>query len=103
MLRRADGWHSLRVIDADQARRTRGLAEIAVRVEMGYLPRNSPVFVGTKRMSAPYPDVVVGCPIDEQTAAAVLAGDPSVLADCLEMLEDALEGFMQQVKSGRLN
>ena len=97
------GWYGLRFIDADQAVHVRGLGEIAARVAVGALPPRTPIFVGYKRMDAPYPDAVVAVPTDEATARATMAGDVATLADLLEALEDALVGFLHQVTLGRAN
>ena len=88
-----DQWRQLAIIDAADAGDHPGLHQIKTRVELGVLPRHAPVVVGIHPLAGGYPDAVVACPIDHATAQAVLAGDPTALADCLEMLEDALEQF----------
>lgn len=96
------GWYGLMIIDASNAEQHRGLQEIAAMVRAGALAPDTPVIVGTKRMDAPYPDVVVANPTDEASARAVMAGDPSVLADLLEGLEETLEDFLAQVKANKV-
>lgn len=97
-----DGWHSMALIPAGRAREHRALAEIAAQVDRGLVPPDTPVFVATKRMDSPYPDVVVGVPLTDEEVAAWRRGDRSVARDVVEALEDALADFMRHVASGRM-
>lgn len=94
-----DGWYGARIIDAGEAYRHKGLQEQAALVKAGGLHPRTPLFVVWKRLDAPYPDACVAVPTDEATARAVLAGDPSSLADLLEDAEDTLARFLERVKA----
>ena len=96
-------WRDLRIVDASSARGVPGLAAIAARVEAGVLAPTAAVVVGRHPLDGGWPDAIVACPIPEATARLVLRGDPVALADCLEILEDALALFRGQLRSGRLN
>mgnify|MGYP001243151863 CR=1 FL=1 len=97
----ADAWHDLRIIDAVDALRTGGLEEIAARVQAGLLPAGAPVVAGRHPLGRGYPDALVAAPVDRRTAVRVMQGDPTALADCLEILEDALDLFRDQLRTGR--
>jgi len=96
-------WRDLRIIDASDSVSVPGLSAIAARVALGVLGRSSPVVVGVHPLGGGYPDAIVACPIDRATALAVMRGDASTLADCLELLDDALEQFRHDLRLGRLN
>lgn len=98
-----DDWRQLAVIDAADAGDHPGLHQIKTRVDLGILPRSAPVLVGVHPLTGGFPDAVVACPIDHATAQAVLQGDPTALADCLEMLADALDQFTDDLARDTLD
>lgn len=95
-----DGWHSFRLIPADRAREDRALAEVAVMVDRGLLPGDTPLFVATRRNDAPWPDVVVAVPLAHEEVRAWRAGDRSVARDIAEALEEAYAEKMAAAKAG---
>lgn len=97
-----DGWHNVRLIPASNAHETRGLDEIAVMVERGVMPGDTPIFVATKRTDAPYPDVVVAVPITVAELRAWVAGDRSVARDIVEALDMGYGDFMRQVRENKI-
>jgi len=95
-----DGWHSFRLIPADRAREDRALAEVAVMVDRGLMPPDTPLFVATKRNDAPWPDVLVAVPLTHEEMAAWRRGDRSVARDVAAALEEAYEEKMAAARAG---
>jgi hypothetical protein len=96
-----DGWHSFRLIPADRAREDRALAEVAVLVDRGLMPKDLPVFVATRRTEAPWPDVRVAVPLTHEELRAWRRGDVSVSRDIAEALEEAYREHMANARAGR--
>ena len=97
---KTEGWVGCRFIDASEAHGIRGLEEIASRVAFGGMPGNTPVFVGTHEADGGYPGVVIGLPVDAETVEAVRHGDAATARDLLEMLQEAYDLFLDEVKRG---
>lgn len=103
MLMTPDGWYGLEVISAEDAVHRRGCAEIAALVRVGALRPKAPVFVAYHRSDAPYPDVCMALPVEEEEARAIMAGDPETLAGVLEQIVEAHAKWLTQVKRGKVN
>lgn len=97
-----DGWYGFRLIPASNAHEVKGLEELAALVAAGGMPPDTPVVYATKRTSAPWPDVVVGVPLDVAELRAWQLGDRSVTRDVVEALEEAYEIFLAQAKANRV-
>lgn len=97
------GWHSFKLIQADQAHEIKGLEEIAANVRAGNIAPTTPVFVATHVGEGGYKEVRIGVPLEHEEVTAWRRGDRSMAREIAEALEDAYEGFMAQVKSGTLN
>lgn len=100
---RADRWYDFRFIQADQAKDVPGLREIADRVTFGGLAPNTPVLYAYRRTDAPYPDAVIGLPVDHATVVDVRNRDADTILGLLDALEDAFGQWFSQVVAGRGN
>lgn len=97
-----DGWHSFALIPAGRAREDTVLAEVAVLVDRGLMPPDTPLFVATRRTDAPWPDVRVAVPLTHEEVAAWRAGDRSVARDIVEALEEAYREHMANARAGTM-
>lgn len=97
-----DGWRSVTLIPASNAHHVPALAEIAVRVERGLMPGDTPIIHATKEVGGGYPDVLVGVPLTVEELRAWQHGDRSVARDVVEALEQAFDEFLEQVKADRV-
>lgn len=96
-----DGWHSFALIPAGRAREDKALAEVAVLVDRGLMPPDTPIFVATRRSDAPWPDVRVAVPLTHEEVADWRRGDRSVSRDVVEALEEAYAAHMANARAGR--
>lgn len=98
-----DGWFGYRFVQADQAASIRGLEEIAALVAAGKMLPDAPVFYAYKRPDGGYPTVCIGVPADREEVLAMQRGDREAALDLLDALQEAYDGFMAQVKRGKLS
>lgn len=98
-----DGWYGVALIPASDAAGVTGLEEIAALVAAGAMTPDTPVFHATKRTDAPWPDVLVGVPLEVADLHAWQRGDRTVARDVVEALETAYQDFMRRATSGKLN
>lgn len=107
----AEGWHPhALVMQAGEVERhpkaktSDALKEMAINVRLGLMPAQTPLIVAVKESTGGgYPPVLVCVPFDDETVRDLLRGDPAAAQDVGDALEDAAEGFMAMVKSGRVN
>lgn len=98
---KSENWYGFKFIQADQAKDVPGLREMAASAAFGLLAPGHPVFYAHRRTDAPYPDVVVGLPVDRATVTEVQRGNRAVVVELLDALEDAYAQFIESVQAGK--
>lgn len=86
-----EGWHAVRLTQKSAVPSMWGLA----------LPGTTPVLLARYRCPAPWPDVEVALPLDDEAARDWVSGDPATCALVGYELATALAEFMQAVAAGR--
>jgi hypothetical protein len=88
---RSEGWYGLKLTQKSEVPSMLGLA----------IPDTTPVLLARYRCPAPYPDIEVALPLEDESARDWVAGDRETCAVVGLELAKALQHFLAQVRTGR--